>query len=1316
MEYILGQSYLLPVREVITENKRKFYKVEANGKEYNILLFDFQKDDEKPEEVACIVKGIHNGEPMFVQDTKPLLLRLYKEKVVYPFWVKADCTNLPSPYYEISDLYNFTFKLPAMGADKLSLHQRIECRVKEIVEGKIFFELIKKEARTSSLPFLTIDELLLESDTEQRIINWFKKLFQKNKALKDIRDLYDAGNEEWVIMAIEYFDNTMDSWVTSRRNGNSYLLDKFRRVCIYLLEDSDILLSCSETERDRYQRMLSNAAQHADVFLEAIDLVKRNEHTRQTDILLTKIKKSGFLYNPDRRLKVLMCLFALDKNLMESKVLIIFNIIIKGNKDNWMREPFRSAFISMLELFINQNRSRIDRLAAITSDKEFADLKKLVAALAIQLLLMNEKDEIDRQLIRAMFYRYLTYVQGSKSNVLFEKAFRCLTEAEQSKLEYSWNEISDLTMLAIRTSSILSQSGEKSTFMQSYNSKHSKLQVFEGKIELHPIETGRRQNPLLPDNLLPWHSIQIYGDGNISPLKAKEIQLSAYQKFWREIEYTTINGTETVLPKTKNKKLRPEAGDEVVIRVKHQDLDNPSHFIFEIEDETYCGEGTLSVRNIVRYNMMVDERAFCDTAGRPYLLKAKVLSTDLEGNLNFTITDMMNNYVRDMISVGEEVTCLVTDVNCVNCLCISEYGYSLQLPLSAEMEGLEPGNYIKVEIENIRSTGTIEGTYLFRTMDNFTVNEAFESLILNYAEEKVYEVISAKEASDVDEQQQEVLMDYEYVVELINIIDRMAVLETDYIRTYNYLAFARLLSLLVKDMDSSAYYNERMRLLQMLQHFAINGSVEQKKLEELTSNYGIMLNNYPMLQGKFYELQLMACMDWPERNDKVWELMTKTKDDHLNKLCNLVLAYNTLKGFGMHTERESIRKKINEELNILVEGDEPEYFGDENQQREFKTSTVYPASNNMRVDVKAQTHELLEVICGFLNADGGTLYLGVNNEGVAAGLESDLEFFNGKDKLDLHIRNNIVQKFGNYANSMIKVRTSENNGKFVYAMDVLPSAKPVELDGICYQRQGTSTWPLLGDDLELFKAGREEEVDRLLAKKGSEVSASAPQENVDTIHVTTTDTAVQQTPVPDTRQVKSEISKITTSALRDNPLHSWEDNFGVDTVCFLHLLPNGEYLITKDEYWEETDLTLCIRNEDEYLVIVYENGNMIKVPISQLVDKKERTSYKRNTSRVFFACPAKSSSMIYSEVVGIHGGNYIRLDDVTRIKEGKITDAGERLSLVDNDGVVKCEILPSGDHSALRKIYNLKPTQLGHLSDTKWCSEAYEYIQKLINK
>lgn len=662
-----------------------------------------------------------------------------------------------------------------------------------------------------------------------------------------------------------------------------------------------------------------------------------------------------------------------------------------------------------------------------------------------------------------------------------------------------------------------------------------------------------------------------------------------------------------------------------------------------------------------------------------------------------------------MVSICDEIICLVTDVKNSFCLCVSEYGYTVQVPITDDMSDIEAGNYIRVQIDNIRSTGTIEGVFLYKAIESFTVKDAFENLIMNYADDKVYEVVA--QDKEEEEQQQEVMMENEYVSELINIIDRMAVLDNDYIKTYNYLAFARLLTYLVKDSDAAVYYSERMRLIQMLQHFAINGRVEQRKLEELTSNYSMMISNYPMLQSKLYELQLMACMDIPERNDMVWKLMSESNDEHLCRLCRLVLGYNSLKGFGMHNERESIRKKINEELNIQVDGDEPEYFGEENQTREFKTTTVYPAGNSMRADVKVQTHELMKVICGFLNAEGGTLYLGVNNEGVATGLDNDIDFFGGKDKLDLHIRNNIVQKFGNDANARIRIRTSEKNKKYVYALDIQPSPKPIELDGICYQRQGSSTWPLLGDDLEMFKSRREEEVKKLLGK--IEIVKDSQEADNTTIAITTGNNT-EKNPIKEALEIKSNITPIATSVLRENPVHSWEDNYGTDMACFLHFLPNGEYMITQDEYWEETELSLCIKEDDEYIVVAYDNAKIIRVPVTQVIDKKERVKYKRNKNKVVFACPVKRSELIYTEVKGPNDNNYMRLDDILRIKEGKITDGGERFSVVDNDGLVRCEILSTEHKEPLEKIYNLKPTQLGHILYNTWCAKETEYILNLI--
>ena len=199
-------------------------------------------------------------------------------------------------------------------------------------------------------------------------------------------------------------------------------------------------------------------------------------------------------------------------------------------------------------------------------------------------------------------------------------------------------------------------------------------------------------------------------------------------------------------------------------------------------------------------------------------------------------------------------------------------------------------------------------------------------------------------------------------------------------------------------------------------------------------------------------------------------------------------------------------------------------------------------------------------------------------------------------------------------------------------------------------------------------------------------------------------------------EIKGNITPIATSVLRENPVHSWEDNYGADMACFMHFLPNSEYMITQDEYWEDTELSLCIKEEDEYIVLAYDNAKIIRVPVSQIIDKKERVKYKRNKNKVVFACPVKRSELIYTEVKGPNDNNYMRVDDILKIKEGKITDGGERFSVVDNDGLVRCEILSSEHKEPLDKIYNLKATQLGHVLNNPWCAKETEYILNLIGK
>ena len=67
----------------------------------------------------------------------------------------------------------------------------------------------------------------------------------------------------------------------------------------------------------------------------------------------------------------------------------------------------------------------------------------------------------------------------------------------------------------------------------------------------------------------------------------------------------------------------------------------------------------------------------------------------------------------------------------------------------------------------------------------------------------------------------------------------------------------------------------------------------------------------------------------------------------------------------------------------------------------------------MQPDLPRQTHKIMEEICAFLNAEGGTLYIGVDDKThLERGIDEDLKFplFDGsKDKYDNYVRNKINQ-------------------------------------------------------------------------------------------------------------------------------------------------------------------------------------------------------------------------------------------------------------------------------------------------------------------
>jgi len=129
---------------------------------------------------------------------------------------------------------------------------------------------------------------------------------------------------------------------------------------------------------------------------------------------------------------------------------------------------------------------------------------------------------------------------------------------------------------------------------------------------------------------------------------------------------------------------------------------------------------------------------------------------------------------------------------------------------------------------------------------------------------------------------------------------------------------------------------------------------------------------------------------------------------------------------------------------ILVEAEdtyEARISKGEGTQVEFK-STLRVNLHTNQPDPKME-HAVLKTIAAFMNSKGGTLFVGINDDGEAIGLDQD-DFAN-EDKLLLHLDNLIKSKLGGGSFACIQPEISELNGKRFLAVDCEPSETAVFL-------------------------------------------------------------------------------------------------------------------------------------------------------------------------------------------------------------------------------------------------------------------------------
>ena len=154
----------------------------------------------------------------------------------------------------------------------------------------------------------------------------------------------------------------------------------------------------------------------------------------------------------------------------------------------------------------------------------------------------------------------------------------------------------------------------------------------------------------------------------------------------------------------------------------------------------------------------------------------------------------------------------------------------------------------------------------------------------------------------------------------------------------------------------------------------------------------------------------------------------------------------------------------------------------ESEELEFKSS--------LRWDIELGTVNkkledvVLKTIAAFANRNGGTLLIGVQDDGTILGLENDYKALGGanKDKYQLHLINLLKKNFGDaFAATKVKITFPEVGEAEICQVDVSPANKAIFLkltDKIgqtreyFYVRSGNSSQELSSSEMQDYCAER----------------------------------------------------------------------------------------------------------------------------------------------------------------------------------------------------------------------------------------------------
>lgn len=1401
-----NEFYDLPVCGISDETDGSYFIVQDEGREYKVKMFFFQRNDLEQRQrkvLPCLVREGKDGALYLVQNLAKILSDFYEPNQTYPFVVigTAQCDGNSGLRYKAQD----HLKVPITvicppNSEPLRPRQQIDVRVKKVNENRLLFLHDDLPTTQSNA---TLSTLLQLGDATPAQQQYLERVMLTHPAWGATRKLLRKKSPLWpvkALLAVPYANQWIISPLARERRLKAKqgveLLKLYRRIALHVLEEAEWLKAFSATESERIRDEIATKVEVAELQIEALQLLDDHQAEDTIKGVMYKLDKTGYVYDLQHKLGLMMTIFSLRKDLLEGHIDSLLDFIARKGH-SWKNRNLPTAFAHFLEGYMRANAGRANRFLDCTSQESRLVLERMVQAICYFLALDGGQTEQKGE-FQAMLYYYLSLVAPQRTitdedssrhmaRLLMDRAFWNLIEPEPFQSALVWSQ--DFRQFDILAHRLLEAQPAVATLIpHSYESELVRLSLSREGLQLVPTLTAEPVRNVLPEGLIDWHGLQLMLEEPSRYRIAAGASLSEWTTWWSDVERALFSPHQEVVvaPTPVVRKTIPDVGTTVKVRVQRRHPYEQTRFYCIIEDDSYCGEGWIDTyvkgqdTGMFFYNPFFTLDSF-NFEGRPLLFEVKVMGwanpeaedDRLLFNAQPLILEKMHEWVQDFMEENRLTNCHLYGYAGQLYRGVTEEGYVVLVDVPDDLECV-PGDDVQVRLTHVDNVRSLRAEAVDFSAVPVNMKEVAENFLVDYANGEVYEedateAANSAEASDCDnaalDEEEVVMWNNNDIHLLLQILDHQAMLEEDHAKAYAFLSVAHIMARMLEHKESMQYFDTRRQFLRQIEHYGVNRQINLEEVERIVHNADTIIDRYPLLREQLTEMRLLSATGDEKQNDFLWQTMKDYPASHrLVQLARLILSFNLTSGFPLEGQQEEIRQQIKQLLHIEVDLPQSYTFGCEGQRLEFKTSTVYPPDNDMRPNLEEQTYNLMKVVCGMLNAQGGTLLLGVNDAGVACGLSEDLLYFKGDlDRLKRHVRDSIFRKFGVAINDRVRDEQLPAGKHVVLAFHIPASDEPVALDNSYFVRQGSSSRYIASAEMvRKLMAARDEKgtaadwnasVSALeegtnaatLSANAKAVGTAAPTDDASAFAVGAAATAVHKdadapangtdlataTTHPDAQSDLSPASSSDTAAqnaddsaqqfdalallkqtrtslIRSNVVNSWDENYGIDTVAYLRFYDNGEWCVMDNENWDEGWLTLAVHDREEKgsLLMIYEDGVVNRVPMELCLEKDRNKHFKRYNERTpLFFCPVAPGDALLMAYRDDHGNRFFRLDDIDRIPEGKMLSAGNKLVRPDFEQVVFCEVIPAGQFGGLEKFYNLKDTTLGHSLDVHYEKE-----------